>query len=63
MDDARPDETPPESIEDIAGFDEWAAEIVRQLEARREAGPSSSEDTRRSAPARPSPDRPRPSQA
>lgn len=63
MENARPDETSRESLGDDPGFEEWAAEVMRLLEARRETGSAPSEDTRRSAPVRPSTDRARPSQA
>jgi hypothetical protein len=63
MEHARPDETSREFLGDEPGFEEWAAEVVRLLEARRETESAPSEDTRRTAPVRPSPDRARPSQA
>jgi hypothetical protein len=39
MDDVSPDEKPPQFLQDISGFEEWATEIVRSVETRRGTPP------------------------
>jgi hypothetical protein len=63
MDDVSPDETSGQSLGDIPEFEEWAAEVMRLLEARREAQFAPSEEMLRSFRPRRSRDNARPSEA
>ena len=57
------DETRAKSLADVAGFDEWAAEVVETLDARREAGAAAPQNSRDPARVKRPAKRPRPSQA